>query len=69
MLCNRKIFLENSLENRRHFDKTSPENRNPQQRKISRNATKKTAQLCGKTAQLATLLTSCPVPTLEVQLL
>jgi len=39
-----------------HFDKTSPKKRNPQQQKISRNATKKTAQLCGKTAQLATLM-------------
>ena len=39
-----------------HFDKTSPNNRNPQQQKISRNETKKTAQWCGKTAQLATLV-------------
>jgi len=39
-----------------NFDKTSPKNRNPQQPKISRHATKKPAQLCGKTAQLATLL-------------
>jgi len=39
-----------------NFDKTSPKNRNPQQPKISLHATKKPAQLCGKTAQLATLL-------------
>jgi len=35
---------------------TSPKKRNPQQQKKSRNATKKTAQLCGKTTQLATLV-------------
>jgi len=39
-----------------HFDETSPKKRNPQQLNISRIATKKTAQLCGKTAQLATLV-------------
>jgi len=44
-----------------NFDKTNPINRNPQQQKISRNATKKTAQLCGKTVQLATLVDRLPV--------
>jgi len=38
-----------------HFDKTSLKKRNPQQQKISRNATKTTGKLCGKNAQLATL--------------
>jgi len=41
-----------------HSDQTSPKKRNPQQQKKSRNTTKKTAQLCGKTAQLATLIHS-----------
>jgi len=50
-----KLFTKNSPKNRTNFDKTSPNNRNPQQQKISRNATKKTAHLCEKTAQLATL--------------
>jgi len=43
---------------RMHFDKTSPKKRNPQQQKISRNATKKPAQLCGRTVRQATLLGS-----------
>jgi len=54
-----KLFSKNSPKNRRNFDETSPRNRNPQQQKISRNATKKPAQLCGNTAQLATLLLYC----------
>jgi len=56
ILFDKKIFSKNSPKNHMNFDKTSTKNRNPQQQKVSRNATKKTAQLCGKSAQLATLV-------------
>jgi len=50
-----KLLLKKRPKNRMNFDKTSPKKRNLQQQKISRNATKITAQLCEKTTQLATL--------------
>jgi len=40
-----KLFSKNSPKQRMNFDKTCPKNRNPQQQNISRNPTKKTAQL------------------------
>jgi len=56
----KKLFSKNSPNSRMNFDKTSPKNCNPQQQKISRNPTKKPAQLCGKTVQLATLMAMLP---------
>ena len=47
-----KLFSKNSRKKRMKVDKTSPKNRNPKQQKMSRNATK-------KNAQLATLIVSC----------
>ena len=41
LLFDRKIFCKTSPKYRMHFDKPSPKNRNQQQQKISRNATKK----------------------------
>jgi len=59
ILFNRKIFLKNSPKNRMHFDKTSTKNATRNSKKFS--ATKKPAQFCGKTAQLATLPTTLSI--------
>ena len=48
LLFDRKIFRKTSPKYRIRFDKPSPKNRNPQQQKISRNATKKQPNCAGK---------------------
>jgi len=56
ILFDRKIFRKDSPKTACILIKLAPKNENRNSKKIPQRNEKKTAQMCGKTAQLATLL-------------